>query len=270
MVAAVGLLLLPTGAAALYLALGSPSLPGEPLASRIQEQDLSLKTMIARIEDHLAAEPKDARGWEIIAPVYMRLGRFADAVKARRNALTYGGETAERQAVLGEALFGAANNTMTPEAKAAFDRAMALDPKNVRARFFMAALAEQEGRIADAVAMLKDLIATAPAGAPWIEGVREELVRLEGAPADAGAPVVADLAPEQAAMVRGMVEGLAERLHRDGSDFEGWLRLVQSYMVLGEREKARAAMDDARRAVASDPGKLRRLDEVAKRFGLAG
>jgi cytochrome c-type biogenesis protein CcmH len=67
-----------------------------------------------------------------------------------------------------------------------------------------------------------------------------------------------------------MVAGLAERLQKDGSDIEGWLRLMQSYMVLGEREKAVSAAGDARRAFASEPEKLRRIDEFAKGLGLQG
>jgi cytochrome c-type biogenesis protein CcmH len=71
-------------------------------------------------------------------------------------------------------------------------------------------------------------------------------------------------------MVRGMVERLAARLSADGSDVEGWLRLMRAYMVLGELGKARAAAADARRALATDPGKLRRIEEGAKNFGLDG
>ena len=65
-------------------------------------------------------------------------------------------------------------------------------------------------------------------------------------------------------MMRGMVERLAERLKRDGSDVEGWLRLVRAYMVLGDRDKAQAAASDARRALAGEPDKLRQLDELVK------
>ena len=71
-------------------------------------------------------------------------------------------------------------------------------------------------------------------------------------------------------MMRGMVERLAERLKQDGSDVEGWLRLVRAYMVLGDKDKARAAAGDARRALASDPDKLRRVDELIKGLGLEG
>ena len=67
-----------------------------------------------------------------------------------------------------------------------------------------------------------------------------------------------------------MVEGLAERLGRDGSDVEGWLRLVRSYMVLGETDKARDAAAGARRALAAEPEKLQRINELVKGFGLDG
>ena len=71
-------------------------------------------------------------------------------------------------------------------------------------------------------------------------------------------------------MVRGMVARLAERLKQDGSDVEGWLRLLRAYMVLGDKEQARAAAADARRALASDPDKLRAVDELIKGLGLEG
>ena len=71
-------------------------------------------------------------------------------------------------------------------------------------------------------------------------------------------------------MVQGMVARLAERLKTEGSDVEGWLRLLRSYMVLGDREKALAAAADARRALASEPDKLRRVNELIKGLGLEG
>ena len=69
-------------------------------------------------------------------------------------------------------------------------------------------------------------------------------------------------------MVRGMVERLAERLKQDGSDLEGWLRLVRAYTVLGERERALSAAADARRALGHDADKLRRLDALVKELRL--
>jgi cytochrome c-type biogenesis protein CcmH len=71
-------------------------------------------------------------------------------------------------------------------------------------------------------------------------------------------------------MARGMVDRLAERLKTDGSDLDGWERLVRSYSVLGEADKARQAASDARRALGADPDKLRRLDQFLEQLGLKG
>jgi cytochrome c-type biogenesis protein CcmH len=75
---------------------------------------------------------------------------------------------------------------------------------------------------------------------------------------------------QQNQMIVGMVARLADRLKQDGSDVEGWLRLVRAYSVLGERDKANAAAADARRALAGDPDKIRRIDELVKELGLPG
>src|SRR5215208_746286 len=262
------LVALPLGAAALYLSLGSPSLPDQPLAARNPSQ--SIENMVAQVETHLARNPEDGRGWELIAPVYLRLGRVDDAVKARRSALAFNGENSERLASLGEALVAAGNGVITAEAKSTFERAVALDGENVKARYFLGVAAEQDGRPADAAAIWRAMLAGAPADAPWAEYIRHELARVAGGPSPADAAAAApDLSSEQrTATIRGMVERLAERLHREGADLEGWLRLVRSYMVLGERDKAQAAAGEARRALASEPEKLRRINELVKGLGL--
>ncbi len=92
--AAVGVLvLIPLGAASVYLLLGSPNLPGQPLAQRLTAptDTSSMAGLIARVEAHLERNPDDGRGWDVIAPVYMRLSRFDDATRAYRNALEAGG-----------------------------------------------------------------------------------------------------------------------------------------------------------------------------------
>ena len=272
-VAVVALVLLPLGAAAFYLALGSPSLPDQPLAPRLAASHggPSVDGLIAQVEDHLSRHPEDGRGWEVIAPVYLRLGRFDDAVKARRNALQLNGITAEREAALGEALVFAANGVVTAEAKTAFERAVALDANGVQARYFLGLAAEQDGDRTQAAATWRALIEAAPPDAPWIDLLRRALARVDRAAAPEDPSAASELAPEQRqAMIQGMVERLSERLHRDGGDVEGWLRLVRSYMVLGQPDKARAAVVDARRALAGDAGKLRRLDDQLKGLGLEG
>jgi cytochrome c-type biogenesis protein CcmH len=272
LVAVIALVVLPLGTGGLYLRVGSPDLPGQPLSARAADvQNQSIDHLVTQVEAHLEANPEDAHGWEVIAPVYLRLGRFTEAVKARRNLLRLSGETAERQADLGEALVGTANGIVTADAKVAFERAVALDAQDVKGRYFLGLAAEQDGRRADAVSIWRAMVAGAPEGAPWLGFVRGELARLEGGPGPEDLAAASDLGPEQRmTMIRGMVEKLSDRLHHDGTDLEGWLRLVRSYMVLGERDKARAAAGEARHALASDPEKLRRIDELVKGLGIEG
>ena len=273
-IATAALLVVSFGTASVYLALGSPSLPGEPLSARSPGQ--SIEGLIAQVETHLARNPNDGRGWEVIAPIYLRMGRIEDAIKARRNALAINGESSERQAGLGEALAAAGDGKLTPDARKAFARAAELDAGNIKARYFLGVAEEQDGRPAAAAEIWNKLLAGAPADAPWAEFIRREVARVGGSaggrgPSEDDGAAASDLSPEQRlAMIRGMVARLAERLNRDGSDLEGWLRLVRSYMVLGDRKKALAAVDDARRALAGQPDKLRRIDDLAKGLGLEG
>lgn len=270
----------PVAAVSVYLALGSPMQPATPLAGRQQEplQERSLASLVAQVEAHLSANPDDVRGWEVIAPVYLRLGRFDDAVKARRNALRLGGATAAREADLGEALTYAANGVVTGEARAAFERALVLDAGEVRARYFMGIAAEQDGRPEEAARLWRALAADAEPDSPWLPLVQAAIARVDPSaapaastpgPTDDDVAAAERLSPEERAkMVRGMVAGLAERLRQDGSDVDGWLRLVRAYMVLGEPDRARAAASDARRALTADADKLRRINELLKDLGL--
>jgi len=285
-----GLVALPLGAAGLYFAIGSPGLPGEPLGPRLAaiHDNRSIEGMIAQVERHLEQHPDDARGYEVLAPIYLQLGRFNDAVEARRKVLALSGESAEREADLGEALTAAANGVVTAEAKSAFDRALTLDGKNLKARFFNGLAAEQDGDRDKAAALWRGMLAEAPPDAPWADVVRQALAQIGAAaqpntvastpqaPAASPGPSAQDVAAAQGmseqdrgAMIRGMVKRLADKLKQDGSDLAGWQRLLRAYVVLGEHDKAAAAAADARRALASDPDKLRQLEDAIKSLGLS-
>ncbi len=275
------LLLLPAGATALYLAIGSPQLPGEPLQARMRaiHDERSLASLVAQVEAHLTRNPQDARGYAVLAPVYLQLGRFSDAVNARRKVLSLSGESAERQSDLGEALAAEANGIVSAEAKTAFARALTLDSDETKAKFFTGMAAEQGGDRHKAVAIWQGMLEKAPPGAPWAETVRQALARIGVVPppaaaANAPGPSAADIAAaskmsqqDRSAMIRGMVARLASRLKQNSNDIEGWQRLLRAYMVLNERDKAHTAAADARNALASDPAKLRRIEGTIKTWG---
>ena len=282
MTALAGLLMLPAGATALYLALGSPQLPGEPLAVRLKDvhQNDSIAKMISQVEAHLEQSPDDVRGWQVIAPIYMRLGRFDSAVAAQRKLIALQGENADHDADLGEALTAAANGVVTEDAKAAFQRAAKLDADQVKAQFFLGMAAQQDGNKKEAAAIWSALLTKAPPDAPWAQTVREALTQVGAAPPQAVAsaapgPDAAQIADasqmneaDRTEMIRGMVARLADKLKENADDVQGWQRLLRAYVVLGERDKAVNAASDARNALAGDPGKLREIEDVIKTLGL--
>jgi cytochrome c-type biogenesis protein CcmH len=268
---------LPILAVAIYLPLGSPRLQDFPLAQRSRAPDATqpLDALVAQVEQHLEKNPTDARGWTVLAPVLARLGRFDDAVKAYRNAINYGGETADRRADLGEVIAAAAGGVVTAEAKAEFERAQTLDAGEAKAKYFLGLAAEQDGRKADAASIWRAMLEKAPADAPWRPLVEAALTRVgsTGAPAlsDSAMAAAKDMSDgDRSTMIRGMVERLATRLKQNGDDVDGWLRLVRAYMVMGDREKAKGALLDARQAVGSDVERLRQLNEGLKNLGLDG
>jgi cytochrome c-type biogenesis protein CcmH len=277
MAALVALIGLPAVAIGLYGSLGSPDLPDFPLAqrSRTPEGTQSLDNLVAQVEQHLEKNPTDGRGWSVIAPVFARLGRMDDAVRAFRNSITYNGESAGRRADLGEALVAAAGGVVTGEAKTEFERAVALDANEIKSNYFLGLAAEQDGRTADAASIWRVMLEKAPANAPWRPLVQSALVRVGGSPVpapsnDAIAAAKDMSETDRSAMIRSMVERLATRLKQNGDDVEGWLRLVRAYMVMGEADKAKAVLSDARQAVAKDPELLRQLNEGLKNLGLDG
>lgn len=268
------MIFVPALALGLYVSIGHPGLPDAPLAARHDAEParIDMAAAIARIEAHLEQNPDDGRGYEVLAPVYLRIGRGQDAVRAYAAALRLLGDNVERRTRYGEALVFAANGVVTAEAKAAFEAVLAKDPSAKMPRFFLGLAAEQNDEVARARDYWNTLLAEEPANSPLAEALRQRIAALSG-PGEAGrASLAAKLeslpAAEQTNAIRGMVERLATRLSQNGQDVEGWLRLVRAYAVLQDADKARKALLDAKRNLATDAPAIARIDALARELGL--
>ena len=127
----------------------------------------------------------------MIAPVYMRLERYEDAARAYSEALRLLGEDAARRAAYGEALVAAAGGVVTDKAREAFEKALAEEPGQPQARFYLALAAEQDGKTDEAIRAYEALVADAPPDAPGLDAVKARLASLKARrrpAAAAGAP----------------------------------------------------------------------------------
>ncbi|PWC32239.1 c-type cytochrome biogenesis protein CcmI [Azospirillum sp. TSO35-2] len=276
-------LVVPVGALAVYSTTGHPELPAQPLASRNLEQERggppkSVLAAMDKLKAQLAENPADLQGWIILGQAYVKMGRNTDAADALRHAVALNKDDPELQGLFGETLVSANDGTVPEEAVIAFDAVLAKEPKDARARFFVALGRYQAGDQRGALDRWRALMADSPANAPWVpvlrDQIREAAVALNldpasvtpqplpaqttadssGAAQPAGQPETAQPAmpAEQQEMIRGMVANLAARLEADPSDIDGWLKLVRSYGVLGEPAKA---LDAARKARDHAPGR---------------
>ena len=276
----------PVIALAIYMSLGSPGLPSQPAAerqARLASADSDVRELVARVEARLRDAPGDGMGWDVIAPVYLRLERYREAVDAYARALAILGETPVRLGGYAEALVLQSNGIVTEPARRAYERLLVLQPGRPEARFGLALAKEQDGDLKAAFADYSAIIETAPPEAPWRGYVGERLqivaerlgqpvpphLLADKQPAPPGAEAIARLEPaEQQAAIRQMVEGLAVRLKGNGSDLDGWLRLIRAWSILGEAGKAEAALADARKALTGNAAAGAALDQLAKGLGL--
>jgi cytochrome c-type biogenesis protein CcmH len=267
-------LLVPIVAIPIYLWAGSPRLPDLPLQVRLDNavEANDLDALVARVESHLAKSPGDVAGWQVLAPVYRRMERFDDAANAYARILSLGSPTAELFADYAEMRVYANQGLVTTAAVDPLEQALKLDPKNAKARFFIALADKQAGKTAEALAGWKALLADSAPDASWRALVQNEIAAIEKPPPGPTQEQVAAAEQMTAAdrenMIRGMVDGLEERLKADGKDLDGWRRLINARMVLGERDKAKASLDEARIAMKETPDAVTQLDALAKQLGM--
>jgi cytochrome c-type biogenesis protein CcmH len=265
------LIAIPLTALGAYAYLGRPDLPDAPLAERKADaaSPEALAAAIAKIEAHMTATPDDAKGWQLLAPIYMRMGRYDDAVGAFAQLLRLDGENGARRADYGEALAAAAGGIVTSVARAAFEKALADTPGLPKARFYLALAVEQDGDAKKAIDQYQSLLDDAKPGAPYVSAVQSRLAKLKGEPPPPTATAgIEGMSADQQQMVRGMVEGLAARLAKSGGSAEEWARLIRAYTVLHETDKAKETLAAARTALAGDAKAGPGLDALARDLGL--
>lgn len=273
-------LAVPVVAWGLYGILGSPDLPSQPLHERLARNpaESTVDELVGRAEAHLTANPKDGLGWDVLAPIYLRVGRADDAVIAYRNSIAINGSTAARESGLGEAIAMAAGGMVSAEAEAAFRRALALEADNPKAQFYLAGALVQEGRLGEAAAAWRAMLGALPADSQWRSPVEQAIAEAERRMAgnvpngpsqdqiDAAAKMSAE---DRNAMIETMVAELDEKLRANPRDAEGWRRLVRSYQVLGKAEAARDALLRGVAALGANSEEAKELEAFAVSLGLA-
>lgn len=297
------------GAFWLYWEIGAPGYPDLPIADRLARAEAfradrpsqaeaeaaapqretpapapDYAELMERLRSTVAARPDDLTGQQLLARNEAVLGNFAAAAAAQARVVTLLGDAAKAtdHAELADLFVLAAGGYVSPEAEAAAGEALARDPKNGIARFYVGLMWAQTGRPDLAFRFWQPLLEEGPADAPWIPPIRDQIGLVAAAagvdytpPALAG-PGAGDVAAaaqmsagDRAAMIRGMVDQLSQRLAAEGGTAEEWARLITSLGVLGETGRAKAIYAEAQGNFAGRDGPLAMLRQAAEQAGVA-
>jgi len=269
-----------------------PSLPTLALIAAGLIAAASAAIAVSRAERGAESASPAAKDWRVVGWAYAQAGDAAASAGAYRKAAGIEPDNAENWSSLGEAL-QTGSASVVPEAEAAFRKALALDASDPRARYYLAVekdlKGDHKGAVDDWLALLRDT----PPGAPWEADLRRTIAQTaqrnniqvagrmptpgSGTPATAGIPgptpdqlaAASSIPPsQQDAMVQGMVERLAARLKANPKDADGWIRLIRSRMVLGQKDQARDALKSGLAAFQGDAANQARLNSAAAELGV--
>ncbi len=228
-----------------YAIIGTPSLKDAPYQQRLagwtalakrQPDSLPPAAMAAVLRQGQAEHAKEVDYWLFLGRIDMLAGNnylgAQDYEKAR--ALSPGTFTAWSE--LGEALTFVANGNSGAEAKAAFEKALAQDPKDARAHYYLGNQAVTDGQYDLARTHYQ---AALDAMAP------DDVSRKQVSDALKAVGPAETAQKAMQARIAGMVGSLEGQLKANPENPAGWARLLRSYDVLGDaagKARARAEM----------------------------
>jgi cytochrome c-type biogenesis protein CcmH len=255
-----------------------------------------VQSMVGKLEQRLAENPDDADGWRMLAWSHFNLGEYDKAAEGYRKATALVPSNADYWASLGESIARTKTGPFPDEAINAFRKALAIDPKDPRARYFLAVQKDLTGDAKGAIEDWIKLLADTPQGAPWEQGVRDTITAaakkagvdvagrmksapaaLPSSPATDGIPgptpsdmaAAAKLPPgQQEAMVADMVDGLEKKLAANPMNEAGWIRLMRARMVLDQASRAATARAKALDAFKGDIDAVGRINNAANELGV--
>lgn len=263
-------LIVPAVALPLYMTAGNPQMPDVPHAQRMAdaEKNGDMDALIAKVEQHLEANPDDLQGWTILGPAYRRAQRWADAAEAYRNVVRLSKPDAANVSDFAEAQVMANQGIVPASAHELFKQALALDPTFPKARFYAALALKQEGKTAEAKAAFEAFLKDTPADAPWRPMLLAEMQDTNAKPPALDQQTMADAsqmsAGDQQAMIRSMVDGLEQKLAANPDNLDGWLRLIRARVVLGDTDKAQAAYKKALEVYSGNEDALAQIAALAR------
>jgi cytochrome c-type biogenesis protein CcmH len=151
-----------------------PSAPKAPIAQNGQQGEAMVEGRAA-LFDRTMPPPN----YLVTSDAFARRGQFAEAAGLLQRGLVDNPRHVEGWLALGLALVGHADGFVTPAAVQAFGRARAADPAHPGAEYYLGMAYLQSGEIVVARNVWAGLVERSPTDAPWYDGLKAEVARLD-------------------------------------------------------------------------------------------
>lgn len=169
-------LALPAVAAALYFQVGSPRLLLQPPVKAPHEvSSAQLGDMADALARRLQQEPGDAAGWDMLARSYTVMGRHRDAANAYAQLVRLVPDDPDILADYADVLATAEGNRLGGEPERLLARALAADPKHVKALALSASAAFQARDWALAERRWGEVLAQLPPDSEFAQATRASI-----------------------------------------------------------------------------------------------
>jgi cytochrome c-type biogenesis protein CcmH len=160
-------LALPLCAISIYLAIGSPQalIPGHGADAREPAHEVSaeqIEEMVQKLAARLESNPDNVEGWVMLGRSYSMLGRFTQAASAYASAVKQSPNDAQLLADYADSLAMSQGRSLKGEPEKLIQRALQIDPENIKALALAGSLAFDNNNYARAVEFWEQVLRLSP------------------------------------------------------------------------------------------------------------
>jgi cytochrome c-type biogenesis protein CcmH len=246
--------------------------------------------LMEKLRKTVAERKDDLRGLTLLVRNEAAIGNMTAAHETQSRLIAAKGAQANAAdyAFKADLMIGAAGGYVSQEAETALRAALERDPSQPTARYYLGVYLMQVDRPDAAFRTWDALLRESDPSAPWVGTIRDRIEELAwragvtdyqlppGPDSTAPGPSAADVeaagemsVEDRQQMIRGMVQGLSERLANEGGTPAEWARLIRALGVLGETERAGAIWTEARTRFAEVPEAMAVVRDAAQAAGVA-
>jgi cytochrome c-type biogenesis protein CcmH len=191
-------------ATVLYLLLGTPAGLDPAQVASGQDQthavgDQQIESMVTALAERLQTDPSNIEGWSMLARSYKSLGRFKAASEAYAHLVQLVPDDADLLASYADTLATVQENNLQGEPERLINRALALEPLNIKALALSGSAAFERKDYARAIVQWQKILPLLPAGSEMGRSLESSIDEARQAAGGSGAvnavPVAQALEP---------------------------------------------------------------------------